>query len=135
MTKEQTDRIRESIAKGYQMGGCFIDAIRDDLLALLQDNELAYHYAQKFQRELLEHERELLDAKALIRRMRDHIPTGVLVCDCDLTGKESCRTCVEGEALYSDAELFLNGLSHETLDVVRTAVTAEAPTEEMAVHD
>lgn len=73
MIKEDTDRIRADIARGYQMGGCFIDAIRDDLLALLHDNELAYHYAQKFQRELLERERELLDAKALLREARDTV--------------------------------------------------------------
>ena len=75
MIKEDTDRIRADIDRGYQMGGCFIDAIRDDLLALLQDNELAYHYAQKFQRELLEAQREVLDLKALLRESLGYVAT------------------------------------------------------------
>jgi hypothetical protein len=72
MTKEQTDRIRANIDRGYSVGGCFIDAIRDDLVAMLEDNELAYHYAQKFQRELLEAQREVLDLKALLRESREY---------------------------------------------------------------
>lgn len=105
MTEEQTDRIRADIAKGYQMGGCFIDAIRDDLLALLQDNELAYHYAQKFQRELLERERELLDAKALLREARNELADLLASATCVEHLHTPCDDCSRRLTTRIDAAL------------------------------
>jgi predicted O-methyltransferase YrrM len=39
MTKEQLDAIRARLDKRYSVGGCFIDAIQDDLRALLDEVE------------------------------------------------------------------------------------------------
>ena len=39
MTPDQLSAIRERLDKRYSVGGCFIDAIRDDLRALLDEVE------------------------------------------------------------------------------------------------
>jgi hypothetical protein len=39
MTNEQLSAIRERLDKRYSVGGCFIDAIQDDLRALLDEVE------------------------------------------------------------------------------------------------